>query len=48
MSFGERLDNLMFFLAASIQQYAVVRDKDVRKFLDGIYVSERGLIPEDL
>lgn len=27
--------------AASIQQATAVKDKDVRKFLDGIYVSER-------
>ena len=27
--------------AASIQQSTAVKDKDVRKFLDGIYVSER-------
>lgn len=30
--------------AASIQQCAAVRNKDVRKFLDGIYVSERGTV----
>ena len=30
--------------AASIQQVARVRGKDIRKFLDGIYVSERGNI----
>ncbi|KAK6201140.1 ribosomal protein L6, alpha-beta domain-containing protein [Scheffersomyces amazonensis] len=34
--------------AADIQQICRVRNKDIRKFLDGIYVSERGLIVEDL
>ena len=34
----------MAFLAASIQQACNVRNKDIRKFLDGIYVSERGTI----
>lgn len=29
---------------ADIQQICRVRNKDIRKFLDGIYVSERGLI----
>jgi large subunit ribosomal protein L9e len=30
--------------AASIQQSVLVKGKDIRKFLDGIYVSERGQI----
>ena len=30
--------------AASIQQSVLVKDKDIRKFLDGIYVSEKGEI----
>jgi len=30
--------------AASIQQATTVRNKDIRKFLDGIYVSEKGQI----
>ncbi|ORY75428.1 60S ribosomal protein L9 [Protomyces lactucae-debilis] len=30
--------------AASIQQSCAVKNKDIRKFLDGIYVSERGAI----
>ncbi|KAK6461698.1 ribosomal protein L6, alpha-beta domain-containing protein [Scheffersomyces coipomensis] len=34
--------------AADIQQICRVRNKDIRKFLDGIYVSERGQIVEDL
>lgn len=32
---------------ADVQQICRVRNKDIRKFLDGIYVSERGLIDED-
>jgi len=30
-----------------IQQICKVRNKDIRKFLDGLYVSERGNIVED-
>ncbi|TFY60803.1 hypothetical protein EVJ58_g4925 [Rhodofomes roseus] len=33
--------------AASIQGICRVRNKDIRKFLDGIYVSERGTILQD-
>ena len=33
--------------AADIQQKCRVRNKDIRKFLDGLYVSERGNIVED-
>jgi len=33
--------------AADIQQACKVRNKDIRKFLDGIYVSERGNIQEE-
>ncbi|KAJ4342725.1 60S ribosomal protein L9B [Didymella glomerata] len=33
--------------AADIQQICKVRNKDIRKFLDGLYVSERGNIEED-
>ncbi|KAI9225293.1 MAG: 60S ribosomal protein L9-A [Piptocephalis tieghemiana] len=32
--------------AASIQQSCNVRNKDIRKFLDGIYVSEKGNVTE--
>lgn len=32
---------------ADIQQATRVRNKDIRKFLDGIYVSESGPIPEE-
>ena len=32
---------------ANIQQIAKVKDKDIRKFLDGVYVSHRGNIVED-
>ena len=31
--------------AARIQQSTNIRHKDLRKFLDGIYVSEKGPIP---
>jgi len=33
--------------AASIQQSCAVKNKDIRKFLDGIYVSEKGLLVKD-
>ena len=33
--------------AANIQQISRVKDKDIRKFLDGVYVSFRGNIVED-
>ncbi|KAL5508042.1 RPL9B [Sanghuangporus sanghuang] len=33
--------------AASIQGICRVRNKDIRKFLDGIYVSERGTIDQE-
>ena len=31
---------------AKIQQSTMVKNKDIRKFLDGIYVSEKGTIEE--
>ncbi|KAF6814563.1 ribosomal protein L6 [Colletotrichum musicola] len=33
--------------AADIQQICKVRNKDIRKFLDGMYVSEKGNVVED-
>ncbi|CDS03336.1 hypothetical protein LRAMOSA00738 [Lichtheimia ramosa] len=33
--------------AADIQQTCRVRNKDIRKFLDGIYVSERNVLEQD-
>ncbi|XP_076352454.1 ribosomal protein L9 [Tachypleus tridentatus] len=33
--------------AASIQQSTLVKNKDIRKFLDGIYVSEKGTVVQD-
>ncbi len=33
--------------AASIQQSTRVKRKDIRKFLDGVYVSEKGVMEED-
>jgi large subunit ribosomal protein L9e len=35
---------LTYFSAASIHGVCRVRNKDIRKFLDGIYVSEKGTI----
>merc|ERR1712211_182204 len=32
--------------AALIRQSCLVKDKDIRKFLDGIYVSSRGVVDE--
>lgn len=31
----------LFFTAALIQQSTTVKNKDIRKFLDGLYVSEK-------
>lgn len=33
--------------AASIQQSTAVKNKDIRKFLDGIYVSEKTTVVQD-
>mmetsp|Transcript_18293 Transcript_18293/g.27409 ORF Transcript_18293/g.27409 Transcript_18293/m.27409 type:complete len:190 (-) Transcript_18293:73-642(-) len=33
--------------AAQVHQLALVRNKDIRKFLDGIYVSEKGFVKEE-
>ena len=33
--------------AADLQQICRVRNKDIRKFLDGLYVSEKGNLVED-
>ncbi len=38
---------LFFFTAAFIQQCVKVKNKDIRKFLDGIYVSEKGPVDRD-
>ncbi|KAK5947241.1 60S ribosomal protein L9B [Knufia obscura] len=43
---GESLENVSQS-AADIQQICRVRNKDIRKFLDGLYVSERGHIAEE-
>lgn len=40
---GNSLENVSQS-AADIQQACRVKDKDIRKFLDGLYVSERGNI----
>lgn len=36
-----------FLSAASIQGSCRVRNKDIRKFLDGVYVSERTTVTTD-
>ena len=43
---GNSLENVSQS-AADLQQICRVRNKDIRKFLDGLYVSERGNISED-
>jgi large subunit ribosomal protein L9e len=43
---GNSLENVSQS-AADIQQICRVRNKDIRKFLDGLYVSDRGNITED-
>lgn len=43
---GNSLENVSQS-AADIQQICRVRNKDIRKFLDGIYVSEKGNIEEE-
>ncbi|KAK1764619.1 60S ribosomal protein L9 [Phialemonium atrogriseum] len=43
---GNSLENVSQS-AADIQQICKVRNKDIRKFLDGIYVSEKGNIVEE-
>ncbi|QIX02246.1 hypothetical protein AMS68_007763 [Peltaster fructicola] len=43
---GNSLENVSQS-AADIQQICRVRNKDIRKFLDGLYVSERGNIQEE-
>nr|POE47518.1 60s ribosomal protein l9-b [Quercus suber] len=43
---GNSLENVSQS-AADIQQVCRVRNKDIRKFLDGLYVSERGNIEAD-
>ncbi len=40
---GNNLEGLSVS-AALINQSCLVKKKDIRKFLDGIYISERGLI----
>ena len=34
----------LFLAAALIQQSTTVKNKDIRKFLDGIYVSEKTVV----
>lgn len=42
---GNSLENVSQS-AADIQQICRVKNKDIRKFLDGLYVSERGNVVE--
>lgn len=37
----------IFVTAALIQQSTTVRNKDIRKFLDGLYVSEKTTVVQD-
>jgi large subunit ribosomal protein L9e len=37
---------LFTHVAALIQQATTVKNKDIRKFLDGIYVSEKGTVQQ--
>lgn len=39
--------NLMFSICFLFGQKCHVKNKDIRKFLDGIYVSEKGTIVEE-
>ena len=39
--------NFSLIIAARIQQSTTVKNKDIRKFLDGIYVSEKVTVSED-
>lgn len=43
---GNDIDNVSQS-AANIQQSCLVKRKDIRKFLDGIYVSEKGVLNKD-
>jgi len=43
---GNSLENVSQS-AADIQQICRVRNKDIRKFLDGLYVSEKGNVVEE-
>merc|ERR1712108_107610 len=43
---GNNVENLGIS-ASQIQQSTKVKNKDIRKFLDGIYVSEKGLVVQD-
>ncbi len=43
----DRLYLRLLLAAASIQGLCRVRNKDIRKFLDGIYVSDKGTITQD-
>jgi ribosomal protein L6P/L9E len=44
--FFDKLIISNYFLAALIQMSTSVKNKDIRKFLDGIYVSEKLTVDE--
>ncbi|XKL63646.1 hypothetical protein PGB90_006010 [Kerria lacca] len=44
---GDIIINFFFFIAAMIQQSTTVRNKDIRKFLDGLYVSEKTTVEQE-
>ncbi|CDP06482.1 unnamed protein product [Coffea canephora] len=46
-SIDQGKDYLVSRSAALINQKCHVKNKDIRKFLDGIYVSEKGRIAEE-
>lgn len=39
--------NIVLFSAALIQQSTTVKNKDIRKFLDGLYVSEKTTVVQE-
>lgn len=41
------IGNYLFVLAALIQQSTTVKNKDIRKFLDGLYVSEKTTVVQE-
>lgn len=45
-TFWRCANSLTLSAAALIQQATTVKNKDIRKFLDGIYVSEKGTVQQ--
>lgn len=46
-SLFDNINKCYFVLAALIQQSTTVKNKDIRKFLDGLYVSEKTTVVQD-